>query len=97
MKRVAIALIAALLPALGLAQAFPLRVVKILVPFSAGNGADFAGRAVAASLASALAVLAQVESRPGSDGIIGMDALTNAPDGYTHGIATSTRQGRGPQ
>ncbi len=97
MKRVAIALIAALLPALVLAQAFPLRVVKILVPFPAGNGADFAGRAVAASLASALAVLAQVESRPGPDSIIGMVAVANAPDGHTHCIATSSRQGRGPR
>ncbi|MBK8063148.1 MAG: hypothetical protein IPK29_02955 [Betaproteobacteria bacterium] len=97
MKRVAIALIAAMLPALGLAQAFPLGVVKILVPFPAGNGADFAGRAVAASLANALAVLVQVNSRPGSDGIIGMDAVANAPDGHTHGIATSFRQGRGPR
>ena len=87
---VAVALIAALVPALALAQAFPSRVVKIVVPFPEGDRADLVGRAVAASLARALAVPVQVENRPGDDGIIGSDAVAkSAPDGYTLGIATS--------
>ena len=76
-------LLAALLPGVALAQAYPNKPVKVLVPFVAGGTSDIVARAVAQRLTEA-GYTAVVENRPGANGSVAAEALAkSAPDGYT--------------
>ena len=67
-----------------LAQSWPQRPVKVLVPFSAGGNIDIMGRLAAARLSEALGQQFVVENRVGGNGIIATEAVARAPaDGYT--------------
>ena len=66
------------------AQDYPTRTVKIIVPFGAGGPADVYARFVGQHLSEALKQPFVVEDRPGAGAIIGTDeAAKAAPDGYT--------------
>ena len=66
-----------------LAQAYPNKPVKILVPFVAGGTSDIVARAVGQKLTEA-GYTALVENRPGANGSIAAEALAKSPaDGYT--------------
>jgi len=66
-----------------LAQAYPNKPLKILVPFVAGGTSDLVARAVAQKLNDA-GYTAVVENRPGANGSVAAEALSkSAPDGYT--------------
>jgi len=70
------------LPAL--AQDYPARPVKIIVPFAAGGPADIYARFLAQKLEVALAQPFVIDNRPGAGSVIGTDAAAkSAPDGYT--------------
>jgi tripartite-type tricarboxylate transporter receptor subunit TctC len=74
-------LAAALLPATGLAQA---RIVRIVVPFAPGGGADLIARLIQPHLQQMLGQSFYVENRAGAAGRIGTDAVAKAePDGQT--------------
>jgi tripartite-type tricarboxylate transporter receptor subunit TctC len=79
------ALALALLAAGGaLAQSYPARAVKILVPYGVGGPADIYGRFLGAKLQDVLGQPFVVENRPGGGAIVGTDAVAkSAPDGYT--------------
>ena len=79
------ALAATALPPFASAQdAYPNRVVKLIVPFAAGGNTDVVGRVTADYMQRALNVNVVVENRAGAGGITGTDALAKAaPDGYT--------------
>ena len=72
----------AALPAL--ADTWPSRPIRLVVPLTAGSGADVAGRIVARHISEALKVPVTVENRPGAGGQIGTQVVASAaPDGYT--------------
>ena len=67
-----------------LAQDYPSRPVKIVVPFGAGGPADVYSRVLAQHLSDALKQPFVVENRPGAGSIVGTDAVAKSPpDGYT--------------
>jgi tripartite-type tricarboxylate transporter receptor subunit TctC len=81
--------LAAFAAADAVAQAWPSKPIKILVPFPAGGQLDVVVRAVADKLTPALGQPIVVENRTGADGNIAAEAVAKSPaDGYTW-LATS--------
>ncbi|MFC1798338.1 Bug family tripartite tricarboxylate transporter substrate binding protein [Thermodesulfobacteriota bacterium] len=71
------------------AQNYPDRMIKIIVGFSPGAGADFTGRLVAKKLQEALGQTVIVENHPGAGGVLAAELVANsAPDGYTLWLST---------
>ena len=71
-------------PSAAVAQDYPSRPVKIIVPFGAGGPADVFSRVLAQHLSDALKQPFVVENRPGAGSIVGTDAVAKSPpDGYT--------------
>ena len=97
MKRLRIA--ALLTAALGLglvasqalAQAYPTKPIKAIVPFAAGSATDQIGRAFAQKMSEVLGQPVVVDNRAGVNGMLGADAVAkSAPDGYTILIGTNS-------
>jgi tripartite-type tricarboxylate transporter receptor subunit TctC len=73
------------------AQTYPNKVIKVLLPLSAGSPIDVIARIVAPALSSRLQQPVIVENRPGGGTTIGIKAVaTSAPDGYTLLFAAAT-------
>ena len=89
MKRTIVAAILALFAAVpALAQDWPTRSVKLIVPFAAGATPDIVARMLADELQAKLGQPFVVENKPGASGNLGTDAVAKAePDGYTLGIS----------
>lgn len=67
-----------------LAQGFPSKPLRILVPFPPGGGTDVAARALGEHLAKDLGQPVLVDNRPGGNSVIATEALArSAPDGHT--------------
>jgi len=82
--RVSIAL-ALLACAAGLhAQAYPIRPIRLIVPFPPGGSSDGVARVVVQKFSEGLGQPVVIENRPGVGGLIGSEAVAKAaPDGYT--------------
>jgi tripartite-type tricarboxylate transporter receptor subunit TctC len=79
-----VALLAALLPAIAGAQAWPTKAVKVVLPFGPGGVADITTRTIAPKMGEALGQQIVVENMPGAGGIRASEAVAHAtPDGYT--------------
>jgi tripartite-type tricarboxylate transporter receptor subunit TctC len=80
-----------------LAQTYPTKPVRLIVPFPAGGATDIFARALSQKLGEKLGQSLVVENRPGAGGTIGSDAVAKAaPDGYTLLLATSSTHSIGP-
>ena len=72
------------LAAPAVAQGFPSRPVRLVVPYSAGGGADTTARLIAPKLQDALGQTVVIDNKPGAGGTIGDDFVAkSAPDGHT--------------
>jgi tripartite-type tricarboxylate transporter receptor subunit TctC len=68
----------------GMAQEYPAKPVRIIVPFTPSGGNDIVARILAKYLSEIYKQQVVVENRPGAGTIIGVEALTKStPDGYT--------------
>ncbi len=73
-----------MLPTAALAQAWPAKPIRLVVPFPAGGGTDAFARPLAAQLSQQLGQQFIIDNRGGAGGTIGADvAAKSAPDGYT--------------
>jgi len=69
---------------IAMAQAYPTRPVRFIVPFPPGGSTDPAARFIAESMSRSFSQRVYVENRPGVNGIIGTEAAArSAPDGHT--------------
>ena len=84
MKPTAVLLSLALWSGVALAQGYPGKPIRTVVPYPAGGYYDMIGRHVGVKLSRALGQAVVVENRVGANGIIGTDfTAKSAPDGYT--------------
>jgi tripartite-type tricarboxylate transporter receptor subunit TctC len=75
-----------------LAQDYPTRPIRIIVPFGAGGPADVAARLIGNIFQESLGQAVVVENRTGAGGVIGtVEAAKSAPDGYTLLMMSNTQ------
>ena len=76
--------LAATLPVAVRAETYPSRLIKIIVPISAGSTTDVVARQVGESLRQSLGQTVIVDNKPGAGGTIGSAMVAKSPpDGYT--------------
>jgi tripartite-type tricarboxylate transporter receptor subunit TctC len=83
MKKLLLAVLAAAMPLAALAQTWPQRTVKFVLPLGPGSGADITGRLLADRLSKRWGQPVVVENRPGGDGVIAINAVITARDDHT--------------
>lgn len=80
----------ALVSCAALAQPYPSKPIRIIVPFTPGSATDTMARPIADKLSSAFGQQVLVENRPGAGGTIGIAALAKSPpDGYTLAVVST--------
>jgi tripartite-type tricarboxylate transporter receptor subunit TctC len=91
-RRTAIAAAALLLSAgAALAQTWPAKPIRAVVPFAAGSATDQIGRAFAEKMAATLGQPVIIENKPGANGMLGAAEVAKAaPDGYTLLVGTNS-------
>src|SRR6201991_2324387 len=78
--------VTAALSSSAIAQGWPNKPIRMIVPYTPGGYTDLMARSVGAKLSEALGVTFIYENKPGANAIIGTDAVVkSAPDGYTFG------------
>lgn len=79
------------------AQDYPVKPIRIIVPFGPGTATDTVARVVGAAIGNRTGQAVVIENKPGAEGQIGAQAAASAPaDGYTIFITTQTTQAINP-
>jgi len=95
-KLLSLAAVALAAPPL-VAQTYPSKPIRLVVPFPAGGATDLLARSIAQRLGPALGQTVVVENKSGGGGSLGSTEVAKAaPDGYTLLIATSSTHSIGP-
>jgi tripartite-type tricarboxylate transporter receptor subunit TctC len=85
-----LAAVLALLPAAAAAQNFPVKPIRLIVPFPAGGPNDIIARVIGQRMSELTNQPVLVENRGGQGGVLGTDAVAKAnPDGYTIAISSA--------
>ena len=75
----------------GSGPAYPVKPIRLIVPFPPGGGTDITARAIAVKLGEAWGQTVVADNRPGANGVIGVDITAkSAPDGYTLTMISSS-------
>lgn len=83
-KRLLATVAALAIPLSGLAQGYPDKPIRLIVPFAPGGVTDTSGRVIAEGLGRRLGQQVVVENKAGASGNIGTASVAAAPaDGYT--------------
>jgi tripartite-type tricarboxylate transporter receptor subunit TctC len=81
----------AMAPPPAIAQPYPTRPIKVIVPFSPGGAVDGPMRVIAQELGKRLGQQVVIENKPGAGAMIGAEIVAkSAPDGYTLLLASQT-------
>lgn len=92
-----VAFAACVVPAPAEAQAYPIRPLRLIVPFPPGGSTDIYARVIAPKLGEALGQQIVVDNRAGAGGAIGAElAAAAAPDGYTIWLGQTNNLAIGP-
>jgi tripartite-type tricarboxylate transporter receptor subunit TctC len=77
-----------------MAQQYPVKPIRVILPFAAGGPTDLLGRVVGQKITEAWGQTVVVESRAGANGIVACEFVArSAPDGYTLLIGTNGTHG----
>jgi len=96
LQAMAAALCVAASPA-ALADSFPTKPIRLIVPFPAGGATDLFARTLSQKMGEKLGTTLVVDNKPGAGGAIGSDFAAKAvPDGYTLLLATTSTHSIGP-
>src|SRR5688572_16889257 len=80
----AVVLLVALAPVAASAQAYPSKVVRLIVPYPPAGSVDVVARTIQQPLSKALGQTVLVENRPGANSSLGIEHVVRAPpDGHT--------------
>jgi tripartite-type tricarboxylate transporter receptor subunit TctC len=79
------------------AQSYPVKPIRLIVPYAPAGATDIIARAAAAELSKTLGQAVNVDNRPGAGGNLGSEmAARSAPDGYTMVMSASSLHGITP-
>ncbi len=80
-----------LLPAAAIAQDFPTKPIRLIVPFPPGGPNDIIARVIGQRMSELIKQPVVIDNRGGQAGVLGTDAVAKAnPDGYTIGIVSAS-------
>ena len=86
-----------LMSALAVAQNFPDKPIRVVVPFAAGSGTDILARIVTEEMRTSMGANFVIDNRAGASGQIGAELVARAnPDGYTLFLSTNTPHSANP-
>ena len=90
-RRLALFAGALLCASASLAQPYPNKPIRAVVPFAAGSATDQIGRAFAEKMSATLGQPIVIDNKPGANGMLGADIVAKAPaDGYTILVGTNS-------
>ena len=91
LKSLLLAVLCALVGTAALAQPYPNRPIKLIVPFPVGGGTDIFARTVGQALTDTFKWTVVPDNKPGAGGNLGIDSVAKSPaDGYTIGLGQTS-------